>query len=885
MTKTGTLFTIFLNGVPIGSEISNSPIANASAPLTIAQAESLGFMNGRLDEIAIYSRALTQSELQAIANAGTAGKCKVLSISTKSLSAVQLGTFSSQTLEALFGSAPLNWTLVSGTPPSGMNLSTGGILSGTPTVAGSFPLRIKVTDSQTQFSEKDFTLDVLLTPPPADIRLNKTGTLAVPGRTIDYFILAENVGRVPALNFRAVEFLDPPNFFILTATQPPALVIEQSTILWTLPLIAPGDAKILSYSVRLDPLVAIGSNVPGQVCNLYEWLKELGEPCSFCISICEHTDPAALNCANCIAENKCKLPPQCRPQNDAPRAGVDPKETEVTAKKLIPREQSVAYPLSSDQCPSSSLPSNICATHNQSARGAVDPNEKGAVAKRFIRPDQLLVYPIHFENIGTIEARDVFVTDVLDVNLDATTLNVLTSGGASFEQTTRTLRWDLLNRNLQPGETGNVLLSIRPRPGFLSGTVIRNRARIQFEVFQPLDTNLVENVIDAVKPACMMLPLPAETSGPAFTISWSGSDAVGEIDHYSIFASTDGGPFQPFVGETRATSATFSGQAGKTYGFLCIATDTAGNIEVQSATAEATTRLINEADLAVTKSASPSGTVSAGTNVSYTITVANNGPNSANGVTLTDVVPSGTGFVSLTAPGSWSCTTLAPGTSGTITCTKASMANGETATFTVVAMINCSAPNNTSISDTARINSVSPPDTNIANNSQTVVRTVSNPAPIVSATVGTGVLSPNLNHDLVNVGLAATASDGACPVPTTFTVQVFGDEDDQTPTDPTEAAHSPDAKDIGIGTLRLRAERIDASDGRVYLIIIKTTDGAGGVGFGTRTVVVPKNQSPASLSSVNAQATAAAAFANANNGNPPAGFFVIGDGPVIGPKQ
>ena len=46
VTKTGTMFTIYVNGVAVGSEISPSPIANANAPLTIGEAESLGFRTG-----------------------------------------------------------------------------------------------------------------------------------------------------------------------------------------------------------------------------------------------------------------------------------------------------------------------------------------------------------------------------------------------------------------------------------------------------------------------------------------------------------------------------------------------------------------------------------------------------------------------------------------------------------------------------------------------------------------------------------------------------------------------------------------------------------------------------------------------------------------------
>lgn len=50
------------------------------------------------------------------------------------------------------------------------------------------------------------------------------------------------------------------------------------------------------------------------------------------------------------------------------------------------------------------------------------------------------------------------------------------------------------------------------------------------------------------------------------------------------------------------------------------------------------------------------------------------------------------------------------------------------------------------------------------------------------------------------------------------------------------------------------------------------------------TVVVPKSQSQANKDAVNQQAQAALAHC-AVTGTPPAGYFVVGDGPVVGPKQ
>jgi hypothetical protein len=152
--------------------------------------------------------------------------------------------------------------------------------------------------------------------------------------------------------------------------------------------------------------------------------------------------------------------------------------------------------------------------------------------------------------------------------------------------------------------------------------------------------------------------------------------------------------------------------------------------------------------------------------------------------------------------------------------------------------------------------------------------------PVVTCNVATTQLMQN-NHDLINVGLTASATDNCSG--TTLDVKVYGDEDDETPTDSGGTVFSPDAKNIAVGTLRLRAERRDSGDGRVYLIVVTATDASGNVTRCCKTVTVPKSQSAKDKASVAAQAAAAASFCN--TGAPPPGYFVIGDGPIIGPKQ
>jgi hypothetical protein len=80
ITRRGSLYTIFVDGVPGGSATDTRPIPNASAPLTIGQAEGIGYVDGCLDELTIHDRALTEAELLAIYQAGAAGKCKGLRV-------------------------------------------------------------------------------------------------------------------------------------------------------------------------------------------------------------------------------------------------------------------------------------------------------------------------------------------------------------------------------------------------------------------------------------------------------------------------------------------------------------------------------------------------------------------------------------------------------------------------------------------------------------------------------------------------------------------------------------------------------------------------------------------------------------------------------------
>lgn len=121
-----------------------------------------------------------------------------------------------------------------------------------------------------------------------------------------------------------------------------------------------------------------------------------------------------------------------------------------------------------------------------------------------------------------------------------------------------------------------------------------------------------------------------------------------------------------------------------------------------------TTTVIRRVDVGVTKATSVPGPFSQGQNVTFDITVTNNGPSRATNVVLTDALPAGLSFVSV-VPGGPTCTQA----SGTVTCTYATLDPGATNNVSITATI--------TVSQTQIINTVNSTrtevDTNAANDS------------------------------------------------------------------------------------------------------------------------------------------------------------------------
>ena len=182
-----------------------------------------------------------------------------------------------------------------------------------------------------------------------------------------------------------------------------------------------------------------------------------------------------------------------------------------------------------------------CAPYFMNADEAADPIE----------------YTITFENQATATgpAETVVITDVLDADLDPSTLQVVSSSHPERLSFSRsgglvTFRFngiDLPPNVVAPEGEGWVTFQVKPRANLVTGTETRNTASIVFDFNPPIATSEVVHVIDTAPPVTSLqsLPLPnaAGWNDRDVTVTLSADDApdgsgVREIVHEVTGAST-----------------------------------------------------------------------------------------------------------------------------------------------------------------------------------------------------------------------------------------------------------------------------------------------------------------------------------------------------------
>jgi hypothetical protein len=139
-----------------------------------------------------------------------------------------------------------------------------------------------------------------------------------------------------------------------------------------------------------------------------------------------------------------------------------------------------------------------------------DPNSKDVIPRGegvqgFIPPStERLEYTIHFQNMGTAAAHNIYIMDTLSANVDVSSLEIIS---ASHPQTTTLLSGNVLKFNFanimlpdtahdEPNSHGYVKYSIGLNSGLTPGTPIENTAYIYFDYNPPVITNTAINTIE-----------------------------------------------------------------------------------------------------------------------------------------------------------------------------------------------------------------------------------------------------------------------------------------------------------------------------------------------------------------------------------------------------
>jgi uncharacterized repeat protein (TIGR01451 family) len=178
-----------------------------------------------------------------------------------------------------------------------------------------------------------------------------------------------------------------------------------------------------------------------------------------------------------------------------------------------------------------------------------------------------------------------------------------------------------------------------------------------------------------------------------------------------------------------------------------------------------------QADLAVTSDTAAPTTVASGGQITYTVVVVNNGPNTATAPKVSMNTPPNTTYVSAAkAAGGGTWTLVNPGVGGTgaITFTRTTnMGNGSTTTFTFVVQVDPPPPpapaNGTVITQSVSISSTTA-DPNLLNNSATASVTVQTPDLSVTETVAPNPVATGANityTETVTNNSATLAANGA----------------------------------------------------------------------------------------------------------------------------
>jgi hypothetical protein len=231
----------------LGTPSGSSAVAMAGGDYSLGIAFSNGNTMIEVDFTFITVAANQNPNLATWTFATPAAAAVAPAITTASIDALTTGTAFSQTLAAT-GTAPITWSVQSGTLPAGIALDGAtGVLSGAPTAAGAYNFTVRASNSAGN-NDKAFTGTVTAPAPtaptePTGTDANKV-TIADPAKGVDEVVIPAGIAHANQV-LQAWAWSEPTNLGQFTADAAGNVTVDVSSLpagTHTIALTQPGDA-------------------------------------------------------------------------------------------------------------------------------------------------------------------------------------------------------------------------------------------------------------------------------------------------------------------------------------------------------------------------------------------------------------------------------------------------------------------------------------------------------------------------------------------------------------------------------------------------------------------------------------------------------------------
>ncbi len=165
-----------------------------------------------------------------------------------------IGTAYTDTLTAAGGTTPYTFSVSAGTLPAGLTLNAStGVVSGTPTTAGTSSFTVKVTDAKS--ATATFATSITILSSVLTIALTSSTATAAPGGTVSYTITATNSGQTPLTGATFTDalsdVLDDASYNGDAAATAGSVSFASPNLTWTGTL-AVGAAATITFSVTVN---------------------------------------------------------------------------------------------------------------------------------------------------------------------------------------------------------------------------------------------------------------------------------------------------------------------------------------------------------------------------------------------------------------------------------------------------------------------------------------------------------------------------------------------------------------------------------------------------------------------------------------------------------